>query len=278
MKKIRSPIVDGLFYPADGEVLKDLVLKLLSEAPAPEPRREKTVRGIIVPHAAYNFSGSIAARAFKACEKKKIKTVVLLGSVHREPSEQIFITESESFSTPLGDLPVDTAKVEDYVSCSTTINVNDIPHLEEHCLEVQLPFIKLLFPEAYIFPVLLGGKSKQIVEAAARAFRTTFFDELESTLFVVSSNSAAGDTAETARRQAEAYKRLLKTADWKTLIDRKKLKETSACGAVSVSVLFHEQLAYTDVQCLEEAVSLDTEPEARPIVHYASYLVSEGGQ
>jgi MEMO1 family protein len=278
MKKIRSPIVDGLFYPAEREALKDLVLKLLSEAPAPEPRRDKTVRGIIVPHAAYDFAGSIAARAFKACEKKKTKTVVLLGSVHREPSEQIFITESEAFSTPLGDIPVDTAKVEDYVSCSTIINANDIPHLEEHCLEVQLPFIQLLFPEASVFPVLLGGKSKQIVEAAARALRTTFYDELETTLFVVSSNSAAWDTEDTARNQAEFFKRLLKTGDWQTLIDRKNLKETSACGAACASVLFYEQLAYRDVQCLGEAVSLDTEPEARPIVHYASYLVSEGGQ
>lgn len=278
MKKIRSPIVDGLFYPAEREALKDLVLKLLSEAPAPEPRRDKTVRGIIVPHAAYDFAGSIAARAFKACEKKETKTVVLLGSVHRESSEQIFITESEAFSTPLGDIPVDTAKVEDYVSCSTIINANDIPHLEEHCLEVQLPFIQLLFPKASVFPVLLGGKSKQIVEAAARALRTTFYDELETTLFVVSSNSATWDTEDTARNQAEFFKRLLKTGDWQTLIDRKKLKETSACGAACASVLFHEQLAYRDVQCLGEAVSLDTEPEARPIVHYASYLVSEGGQ
>jgi hypothetical protein len=274
MKKIRSPIVDGIFYPDDGEALTERTQKLLSDAPQTEMRIQKPIRGIIVPHAAYDFAGQVAARAFKACTDRVVKTVVLLGSVHREPAEQIYVTESEAFSTPAGDLLVDTEKAEDLVSCSTTIIAKDIPHLEEHCLEVQLPFIQILFPGVSILPVLLGGKTKRTVEACARAFRTVFLDDLESTLFVVTSNTAAAETADAARQQAEIFKQYLKTTDLPALTDPQVQKSISACGAACASVLFHEQLGCTEVQYLGEAVSKDTDPEIKPIVHYASYIVS----
>ncbi len=79
---VRLPAVAGLFYPDDPRELRTTVRKYLSHARAvdlPAPPR-----AYIVPHAAYVYSGSVAACCYAliAAQRNSIRRVVLIGPSH----------------------------------------------------------------------------------------------------------------------------------------------------------------------------------------------------
>ena len=77
MDAVRPPAVAGSFYPADPIELRETVSRLLAAArPGPVPK------AVIAPHAAYIYSGPVAASAFSRVVDAPFTRVVLLGPSH----------------------------------------------------------------------------------------------------------------------------------------------------------------------------------------------------
>jgi AmmeMemoRadiSam system protein B len=210
-KKIRSPVVGGLFYPEEETGVLD---RLASYG----LRRENGGRSavIIAPHGAWDISGKVAAAAFSAasgsCGAEKTKAlsqVVILGLIHQDNAGGIFLSESDSFMTPLGSLPVNQRLCGAILSCDRLFERNDIPHLREHSIEVLLPFIKYCFPQVSIVPILMGKGDDVSISALARVLRIVFEPLMEDTLLVVSCNLSMNNNEALARVQAEECVRLL---------------------------------------------------------------------
>jgi len=209
LMKEREAIVEGIFYPEDREKLSDTVLTYIHSPNSNSSHRQPEaadVFGIIVPHAGYNYCGEHTGRAFSRVAGKQVETVLLLGPVHRDPEEGIFLSESEQFLSPLGPVNVNQEINEELLSTSTIIIRNDIPHLEEHSLEVQLPFIQILFPKAAIVPVLMGTPSPGTIHALARALDVVLPDRLDSTLVIVSGNASTFIEKTRAEESAETFR------------------------------------------------------------------------
>ncbi|HAU1311596.1 TPA: AmmeMemoRadiSam system protein B, partial [Legionella pneumophila] len=64
---VRQPAVAGYFYPDDPLILKQTVLNFLDQAPIHKP----APKAILVPHAGYVYSGSVAASAYASLRDKK---------------------------------------------------------------------------------------------------------------------------------------------------------------------------------------------------------------
>jgi AmmeMemoRadiSam system protein B len=210
-KKIRSPMVGGMFYPEDGIEAGDRIAGF-------GPRRKTGGRAgaVIAPHGAWDISGSITGAAFSAAAGRfspgggaGVSRVVVLGPVHNRNETGLFLSDSDFFETPLGNLPVDRETSEDLLFPGSAFELNDIPHLREHSLEVLLPFIKYYFPEASIVPILMGGSDPALISALAGALRKVFEPLMASTLLAVSCNVSMNHDAERARAQAEECVRLL---------------------------------------------------------------------
>ena len=185
--RIREPIVQGIFYPDDPGELKAAVVELFGEA-GNKFSIQSGAHAVISPHAGYTYCGVFIGSAFLAAAGRKIDTVVVLSPVHRDPEDAIYLTESKYFLTPLGKVEVADDIVSELEAASTRIFRNDIPHLEEHAIEVQLPFIQHQFPDARLVPILMGRATMTNVRSLARALDLVFSEKDESTLFVVSSN------------------------------------------------------------------------------------------
>ncbi|GHV60530.1 hypothetical protein AGMMS49587_02120 [Spirochaetia bacterium] len=165
---------------------------------------------IIAPHSAWGISGRLIADAFSAAGgRNSITRVFILGPVHQGIEEGIFLSDSDFFETPLGPLPVDREMGNELASCSTLFEINDIPHLREHSIEVLLPFIKYCFPHASIVPILMGSIRPPLVSALARALEIAAAPVMEKSLCVVSCNIAMNSNEDLARTQAEECVRLL---------------------------------------------------------------------
>lgn len=263
--KVREPIVEGLFYPDSPEKLSMAVNGFLAASSTPEDR----AFGILCPHAAYEFTGGIMADAFRAAALRKPKRIVIIGPIHREQTDEIYLPESTVFRTPLGEVPVDTRGVNSLLDTGTTFSQNDIPHLEEHTIESCLPFMQVLFPGCPIVPILLGDISRASVRALTSGLRLTFGKNLTNTLFIISSNLGSYLPPSESEKFASAFLDLLEAGDWEGIIDGYIHKKIQACGAGAAAAL----LSLCGEGCrttLLSRRSSNIQPEADRTVQYAA--------
>lgn len=153
MTTVREPAVAGQFYPADAAELQTTIQVLFDEAPASDGPAPKA---LIVPHAGYIYSGSIAAAAFAGLRRfrDRYERVVLLGPCHRMPINGLAFSSADVFRTPLGDIPLDRQAISKLDS--PHVSVVEDAHQLEHCLEVQLPFLQLSIGSFSLVPLVAG--------------------------------------------------------------------------------------------------------------------------
>ncbi|OHB90445.1 MAG: AmmeMemoRadiSam system protein B, partial [Planctomycetes bacterium RIFCSPHIGHO2_02_FULL_50_42] len=153
----RSPIAHG-FYPNVAGVCKVAIERHLGAGAKalPSIRKKKVVAGI-VPHAGWIYSGNTAAAVFSSISSlSKPEVFILFGSVHVFGVFKPALMKEGVWETPLGDLEIDSELADDILKSMGDIVVeNEEGHITEHSLEVQVPFIKHLFPEARIVPIMV---------------------------------------------------------------------------------------------------------------------------
>jgi len=152
----RAPAVAGMFYPSDPQELKQQVLSLLAQAKASaDPSQEShLLRALIVPHAGYIYSGLSAAFAYNLLNQD-YKRVILLGPGHRVAVDGMAVPDVSSFASPLGEVPLDEDEIDELVRENLVISSNRA-HEQEHCLEVQLPFLQTSIESFKLIPIVVG--------------------------------------------------------------------------------------------------------------------------
>jgi hypothetical protein len=157
--------VAGRFYPEDPDALQ----RALTESHA---RRIPVVQGspklIIAPHAGIAYSGAVAATAFAAVDPSPIRRVVVIGPAHRAAFKGIATTAAEHWLCPLGAVEVDWPWLTRALALPD-VRIADAVFTGEHSLEMHLPFIRTLMPQARLVPLLVGDASVETVAAALRA-------------------------------------------------------------------------------------------------------------
>ena len=154
---MREPAVADMFYPGDGDALKQMILEYLEKVPSMEVLGQ--LKAIIVPHAGYIYSGPIAAYSYKLIKKldqERRWKILLLGPVHQLPISGVAAPAFSQWKTPLG--LVDVKDVRDEIGESDLIS--DIPDagVNEHSLEVQVPFLQMVLKGGFdLYPLVLGN-------------------------------------------------------------------------------------------------------------------------
>ncbi len=160
MSRIRQPAVAGMFYDGDPRQLRKHVDMLLDEAETPQLRGE--IKGLVSPHAGYVYSGPAAAVGYKALRGSTYDAVILVGPSHRELFDGVSVYPGDAYRTPLGEVPVNKEIREALVSQSDIIAISESGHRNEHCLEVQLPFLQRVLGNFSIVPMIIGNQHGEI--------------------------------------------------------------------------------------------------------------------
>jgi MEMO1 family protein len=271
--KVRDATVAGIFYPDDPVELEERISALL-EAARPSVANAKA---ILSPHAGLDYSGDLSALAWKSAADRKIETIVVLSPLHRAERGLIYLPESDYFDMPTGRLVVDTGLVEEIHDCGTLMSVNDIPHFEEHGIELQLPFMQALFPDASLVPILLGKPGPATVKALASALALVFADRIQSTLFVLSSDLGSSTDEHTAAIHADRFLRSFLAEDGKSILGDLSIGDGCACGSGCAAAFFSSGLAKGMVPKLlsrhDSSASRETGEER--LVHYAAVAFAD---
>jgi MEMO1 family protein len=151
--EVRSTAVAGSFYSSDPEKLKLAIQKFLEESP--ELAIETPV-AILAPHAGYIYAGQIYADAYRQVMGRHYDVVVILGTNHTTGRfAGISLGDYSAFRTPLGDAVIDQEIVSALLKESKDCNRDREVHVKEHSIEVQIPYIQVLFPQAKIVPAVI---------------------------------------------------------------------------------------------------------------------------
>ncbi len=151
---VRQPVFAGQFYPADSILLSNQIQVFIENA---KPGKIEDAVAIIVPHAGYIYSGQIAADAFNQVKQNKYDLIVVLGTNHTTAGfSGISVYPKGAFATSIGNAKIDNIAAEELLKEDSDLNTDLTVHAKEHSIEVQIPFIKYLFPEAKILPIIVG--------------------------------------------------------------------------------------------------------------------------
>ncbi|HSW73822.1 MAG TPA: AmmeMemoRadiSam system protein B, partial [Candidatus Limnocylindria bacterium] len=180
-----SPLSD-LWYPHSSAQLRSMLVALYDKAAnhydASVPAT--AIRAVVVPHAGYAYSGEVAASVYRLLQGSSFKRVIILGPLHTRSFTGIAVPSCTTYATPLGSLSLDT-KVLKALSHNALFVYNDALFLQEHSLDVQLPFVYKSMPSCKIVPLLVGTLSYQQIEQTVQALMP-YIDA--TTLVVVSSD------------------------------------------------------------------------------------------
>ena len=260
---VRVPATAGTFYPGDPDVLRRAVGQYVEQAMLPGDLG--AAQAVIAPHAGYVYSGPTAGYAFKALASlpAKHRTVYLLGPAHRKAVRGVALGNYSAFRTPLGDADVAVDRVAEMIAQSRLYTRATEAHAEEHCLEVEVPFLQVVLPDFQLVPMLYGDvdASEVALDLDSRL--------REDDLLVISSDLSHYYPYDTARKLDRSF--LDAVIDG----DRRNVSRGEACGSAPVITAMDiaRRRGWT-ARLLDYRTSGDTAGDRWQVVGYASVAYS----
>jgi AmmeMemoRadiSam system protein B len=159
--RIRRAAVAGSWYPANAAELAREVDRYLCDAADP-PQGDPIA--LVAPHAGLMYSGSIAAHAFRLLYERPIDVAVLVGPSHYVGFDGVAVYERGAFETPLGSVPIAEDCASAIMAASEQVKSHPLAHAREHSIEMLLPFLTRVLPDAAIVPLVMGHQHRETAE------------------------------------------------------------------------------------------------------------------
>ena len=283
---VRNPIVAGKFYPNNFEQL-ELEIKNSFESrfgpgALPLKKREGTIKGLIVPHAGYQFSGACAAWAYKElAEAQPAELFIIIGPNHAGIGQSS--TMLDDWRTPFGLFRTEKEFAQK-LAAHSDLKLDNRPFEREHSLEVQLPFIqfaeKQRLNELRFVPIIV---SKELnIKKLALDLKELILEYGKKVCIIASSDfthygPAYGYMPFELDKEKKLYAldakaiSLIKTQDAKGFIDYVNETGATICGSIGIAVLMLA-LPPSKISCLQYYTSGDVLHDSKNMVGYASIV------
>ncbi len=283
---VRMPAVADAFYSSDPDELRSMIEKFLKDADAKSPpqplKKGEILRGIIVPHAGYVYSGPVAAYAYRLLAQADIsKTIpdrfILIGPSHYAGFPGLAESGAGIWQTPLG--PCATFSIR-AIDKQGRINRYPAAHSPEHSLEVQLPFLQTMLEKIgrlfRIDPILTGD----ISPVSAADLLSDAYDDLSgdpgdssnpAPFFIVSSDLSHYLPYDTAVKADRETLRLAESLDLEGFISG-----GDACGRAGIAIMIAlARKKGWEIRLIKYANSGDTAGPKSDVVGYAALAIVE---
>ncbi len=265
---VREPAVAGLFYPENREEL----LWWLKEHMEDTPSRIYKAKGIMVPHAGYIYSGSVAAKVYGKITIPDV--AILMGPNHTGLGPEVSLMARGEWLTPLGRTYIEETLAEEILTEAPFVEEDRLAHLREHSLEVQLPFLQFLNPDIKIVPMVLYPITFSKVQALARALARAIEARDENILLVASSDMSHYLPSSIAKKKDNlAIERIL-ALDGEGLVRVVLENDISMCGYIPTAVMIEASklLGAKSATLVSYSHSGEVTGE-EPVVGYAGIIV-----
>lgn len=290
---IRNAMVAGQFYPGTEKTLRKQIEQCFVEKrgfgsiPILQ-KKNGNVKGLIVPHAGFIYSGAIASHAYgRLAEQGFAETFIILGPNHTGMGSGVSVMTEGVWRTPFGDVPIDESLA---ASLATGIIDHDASaHLYEHSIEVQLPFLQYIAKdEGFAFvPVCMMMQDYETVQEVGEIIAKAVQESKKNIVLIASSDfSHAGfnyhsrpaegmRVDEYAKKQDDLAIKQILALEPKQLIETVEAHNITMCGSgpVAAMLVAAKKLGARTAELLKYGTSYEVHPDSS-CVGYGAIVVS----
>jgi MEMO1 family protein len=267
---VRKPAVAGQFYPATADQIQKQIVSYLPASVA-----RKDVIGCMLPHAGYQYSGMVAVQTAGTVIVKD--TVVLLGPNHTGQGAAFSLMSRGTWQTPMGSADIDEDLAEAIFAASKYLEKDDLAHLREHSLEVELPILQYFKKDLKIVPIAFGvddfAALIDVGTAISQALKAR--KQQQSTLLVASTDMNHYESASIGRKKDQGAIQAILELDAKLLWETIRRNNITMCGFMPVIAMITaaKELGATKAELIKYATSGDVTGDNSSVVGYAGIII-----
>jgi AmmeMemoRadiSam system protein B len=268
---IRDPAVSGRFYPRSASSIKEQITQFIDER---TPKQD--VLGLVSPHAGYEYSGPVAGAVISRIEFKD--TFVIMGPNHYGLGKPFSIMTEGTWKTPLGEVEIDVALARKILYASPPLEEDHVAHLEEHSIEVQLPFLQYFKPDVKIVPIVFSHGSGDVYKEIGRGIAEAIKDLNRQAVVMASSDMTHYENQESASTKDNLAIEAILDLNEDELLKRIAKYNITMCGyAPTVSLISAcKGLGATQAELVKYQTSGDVTGDYYEVVGYAGILIKRG--
>ena len=268
---LRQPAVADRFYDGDPTKLHKSLKGLI-----PESSDKISAKAVLSPHAGYIYSGGVAGETFARISIPE--TVILLGPDHHgqhHDQRRPLAVGTQDWDMPLGRVPLANDLAQDLLSSSALFTAENRPHLYEHSLEVQVPFLQYFQKDLHILPVVVSRLSLQQCRQAATELTQAIRYSNRPALLVASTDM----THYLSRKQASEQDQLaldhILGLDADGLYDTVLSRRISMCGIMptTITLLAAAELGAEQAELVRYTDSGEVSGDTEQVVGYAGVII-----
>lgn len=273
--RVRPSPIAGRWYEGDECNLRLSIQRMLGEA-ATQPLGN--VIGLIAPHAGHVYSGATAALAYKAGANERPATIVILSPHHAFTRHQCVSSAFGSYATPLGKVEVDhdrLARLDQFLRGNGFHGIHFAGEDSEHAIEIQLPFLQVVFHHPFkLVPLMLRDLSQIELDL----FTDGLVEVLADTQpLIVSSTDLSHFYPEQVALAMDG--RLIEAVGRYSIPDTIKaltIEGSEACGAVGLlaTMAITEKLGGKRITILGHTTSADVTGDTTSVVGYMAAAIT----
>lgn len=266
----RQPVVAGQFYTGDSQTLRAEVRGFLDLA---EGRTGNRTLLAMAPHAGYVFSGPVAGKTLG--EARLASRVLLLGPNHTGMGQSLAMWDEGRWLTPGGGLDVDERLARELLESEPRLASDTAAHVQEHSLEVLVPFLEVLDSGTTIVPVAVSENRISELAVVASSIASVLDAQDAPVSIVVSSDMSHFVSDDEAKRlDAMALEPVLKL-DPVGLYETVRGKGISMCGVLpmTLGLMIAKALGAESARLTGYSTSAQASGDYARVVGYAGVLV-----
>lgn len=275
---VRRPAVAGQFYPSHPEPLRRTISECFLHSIGPQklpPAAKSKILGLVCPHAGYMYSGPVAAHGYLALSGLNPDLVIVVGPNHYGIGSGVAVPAAKSWLTPLGEVSIARDAAIELVEASGIIDVDDMSHMQEHSIEVQIPFLQFIFSKPFrILPVSMLLQDQKTAEEVGEAIAKIV--PKWNAFVIASSDLTHYEPHEVASKKDNQLIEIIQTLDIDTHYETLRKLDLSACGYGPIAAVMRaaKMLGASKGKLLQYATSGDTGGSRESVVGYASISFS----
>lgn len=268
--KIRKPAVAGQFYSSSNVDLRKQIEAFINK----EAEKINAI-ACMLPHAGYTYSGKVAGMTVSHINLKD--KIILLGPNHTGYGVPFSIMTEGVWQTPLGNVKTDSNLAGQILKNSKHLEDDDLAHIYEHSLEVELPFLQYFKTDFEIVPiVVLSDKLNTLKEIGREIASTIKESNLKDSILIIASSDMTHYEPQTQakRKDQEAIRAILELNEDR-LMERVQSLNISMCGYAPVIVMLSaaKLLGANNAKLIAYQTSGDVTGDTSAVVGYAGIVV-----
>lgn len=267
---VRKAIVAGQFYLNEPEYLKAQVQEYLLA----DVSKEKVI-GLIAPHAGYMYSGSTAGAVYSRI--KPAQTFIILCPNHTGYGKPYAIMTKGHWETPLGDIPIDFQLSNQLLTSSKYLQEDYLAHLYEHSIEVQLPFLQVMFKEELfeIVPICISHYRDADYKALGLEIGKGLQNISKKVVIIASSDMTHYESNDDVRKKDKIAIDAILKLDPDLLLKEIQTYHITMCGYIPAVIMLTaaKELGAKEAKLINYTTSGESTGDYQQVVGYAGIII-----